>query len=89
MPTMSSSLPRTAAARRSSSLISPNGVVSVSPLTPAGRKFIGGEPMNPATKRLTGCSYSSRGEATCWIFPFRSTQTRSPSVIASVWSWVT
>ena len=42
--------------RRSSSWIGPNGVCSVEPCTVAGRKFIGGEPMKPATNRLTGCS---------------------------------
>ena len=35
---------------------SKNGSLSVSPSTLAGRKFIGGEPMKPATNRLTGCS---------------------------------
>ena len=45
--------------------------------------------MKPATNRFTGRSYSSSGDATCWIVPRRMTATRSPSVIASVWSWVT
>ena len=27
--------------------------------------------------------------STCWMIPPRITATRSPSVIASVWSWVT
>ncbi len=52
-------------------------------------KFIAGEPMNPATNRLFGWLYSSIGEPTCWRRPARMTATRSPSVMASVWSWVT
>ena len=52
-------------------------------------KFIAGEPMKPATNRFTGRSYSSCGDATCGIVPRRMTATRSPSVIASVWSCVT
>ena len=55
----------------------------------AGRKFIDGEPMKPATNRLVGRSYNSCGGPTCWIIPARITATRSPSVIASTWSWVT
>ena len=66
-----------------------NGSSTLSPFTVAGMKFIGGDPMKPATKRLTGCSYSSRGVASCCRMPRFSTATRSPSVIASVWSWVT
>ncbi len=54
-----------------------------------GRKFIAGEPMKPAANRLRGCSYSSCGVPTCWITPVRITATRSPRVIASIWSWVT
>src|SRR3954453_17167131 len=45
--------------------------------------------MNPATKMLRGSSYSARGASTCCRIPARITATRSPSVIASVWSWVT
>src|SRR5580704_7866628 len=45
--------------------------------------------MNEATKRLAGRSYSSRGGAACCSAPPRSTVTRSPIVIASVWSCVT
>ncbi len=63
--------------------------MSTPPDALAGRKFIAGEPMKPATNRLVGRSYSSSGEATCWISPARMTATRSPSVIASTWSWVT
>ena len=44
---------------------------------------------NPATKRFAGWSYSSAGGPTCCSSPARITATRSPSVIASVWSWVT
>ena len=68
---------------------STNGSFSRSPSTRAGRKFMGGDPMNPATNRLTGCSYSSRGLAHCCRTPFFRTATRSPRVMASVWSWVT
>ena len=50
---------------------------------------MGGDPMNPATNRFVGCSYSPRGEETCCSSPRRRTATRSPSVIASVWSCVT
>jgi hypothetical protein len=52
-------------------------------------KFMGGDPMKPATNRLTGRSYSSRGASTCCSTPLRSTANRSPSVIASTWSCVT
>ena len=56
MPTSTSSRPATFSARAASSSIGPNGVSSLFPATVAGRKFIGGDPMNPATNRLTGCS---------------------------------
>ena len=45
--------------------------------------------MNPATNRLAGLRYSSCGAATCWSTPPEITATLVPSVIASVWSWVT
>ena len=45
--------------------------------------------MNPATNRLTGESNSVCGVSTCCSCPSRSTQTRSPRVMASTWSWVT
>jgi hypothetical protein len=48
-----------------------------------------GEPMKPATNLLVGCLYSSSGSPTCWIQPSFITTTRSPSVMASTWSWVT
>ena len=66
-----------------------NGSSSVEPETVPGTKFIGGEPMNPATNMLSGCSYSSRGVPTCWNSPRFIKATRSPRVMASVWSWVT
>jgi hypothetical protein len=73
---------------------SPLGNATVAPRASActsfaGRKFIRGEPMKPATKRLSGCSYNSSGEPTCSILPALSTTMRSASVIASTWSWVT
>ncbi len=52
-------------------------------------KFIDGEPMKPATNRLTGLSKRFCGVSTCWRMPSRSTQTRSPRVMASTWSCVT
>ena len=48
-----------------------------------------GAPMNAATKRLAGRSYSSNGAAACSITPRFMTTTRSAIVIASTWSWVT
>ena len=45
--------------------------------------------MKPATNRFTGDSNSVCGVSTCWILPSRSKHTRVPSVIASIWSWVT
>ena len=45
--------------------------------------------MKPATNRFVGWLYSSVGRPTCWRTPARITATRSPRVIASVWSWVT
>jgi multiple sugar transport system ATP-binding protein len=59
----------------------PSSVVSI--------RFIAGLPMNPPTKRLTGLSYRSWGAATCCSSPLRMTATRSPMVIASIWSCVT
>jgi hypothetical protein len=55
----------------------------------ASAKFIAGEPMNPATNRLTGAENSTWGVSACCRRPSRSTATRWPSVIASTWSWVT
>ena len=68
---------------------SANGSFSLSPMIVAEKKFIAGEPMKPATKMLTGSLYRFRGVETCCSTPERMTATRSPSVIASVWSWVT
>ena len=45
--------------------------------TRTGRKFIAGEPMKPATKRVVGWWYSSCGEPTCSITPWFITTTRS------------
>ena len=47
------------------------------------RKFICGEPMNPATKRLAGRLYSSSGAPICSTRPARRTTIRSAIVIAS------
>src|ERR1700733_5225380 len=45
--------------------------------------------MKPATNRFTGDSNSFCGVSTCCKRPSLSTHTRSPSVMASTWSWVT
>jgi hypothetical protein len=45
--------------------------------------------MNAATNRLAGRSYNTCGASTCSSRPSRITATRSPIVIASVWSCVT
>ena len=72
-----------------------SGTVSVPCVAPSSRRpspssrFICGEPMNPATKRLTGSVNRSFGDAHCCSTPWSSTATRSPIVIASTWSWVT
>ena len=52
-------------------------------------KFMAGEPMKPATKTLTGPSYSSCGVPTCCSRPSFMTAIRSPMVMASTWSCVT
>ena len=71
--------------------------ISASPATTlAGKKFICGEPMKPATNRLLGRWYSSSGEPNwamlpwrCTSAPARSSTIWSASVIASTWSCVT
>ena len=57
--------------------------------SPAGRKFIAGAPMKPATKRLAGRLKRASGVSACSIRPARRTTMRSARVIASTWSWVT
>lgn len=52
-------------------------------------RFIGGDPMNVATNVSDGSSYTSCGVPTCRTRPCSSTAIRSPSPIASAWSWVT
>ena len=56
MPAISSPLPAVFSALSAGIRNVPTGSVTWSPSTVAGRKFIGGEPMKPATNRLTGCS---------------------------------
>ena len=56
MPAISSPLPAAFSARSGGSCTVPNGSFTEVPSTVAGRKFIGGEPMKPATKRLPGFS---------------------------------
>ena len=45
--------------------------------------------MKPATKRLTGCVVEVLRGVDLLEHALRMTAMRSPSVIASVWSWVT
>jgi hypothetical protein len=52
-------------------------------------RFIAGEPMNVATKVLTGSCRGPPGEPICCSTPFTITAMRSPIVIASTWSCVT
>ena len=59
------------------------------PSTSGFTRLMRGEPKKPATKRFAGASYSSRGGATCCTSPWFITTTRSESVMASAWSWVT
>ena len=44
-----------------------------------GKKFIAGDPMKPATKRLAGELYRLVGVPICWASPARNTTTRSPA----------
>ena len=62
---------------------------SCPPRTSASTRFIAGEPMKAATNTFAGRSKSCSGVSHCCTVPSRSTATRSPSVIASTWSWVT
>jgi hypothetical protein len=51
--------------------------------------FIGGVPMNWATNRLPGASYTAWGVPTCCRRPSDMMAMRSAMVMASTWSWVT
>ena len=51
--------------------------------TSRSTKFIDGEPIKPATKRLAGRRYTSIGAAACWILPPFMTTILLPIVIAS------
>src|SRR5664280_2294143 len=71
-----------------------DGVVDEPNFTPpstigTSKRFIAGEPMNPATNTLFGWSYMPRGVSHCCRTPSLRTATRSPIVMASIWSWVT
>src|SRR5579883_731347 len=89
LPTARATRPR-AASGTLNRMPSPSAqIASPSAISRTGAKFIAGEPMNPATKRLAGWLYSSIGSPTCCTQPSRMTTTRSPRVIASTWSWVT
>ena len=68
---------------------SSSAMAPFSAATLSTRRFIGGVPMKPATKRFSGRSYSRCGASTCWSSPWFITATRSPIVIASTWSCVT
>jgi hypothetical protein len=61
----------------------------LAPATRPDRKFMRGDPMNPATKRFAGWLYNRSGEPACSTLPARNTTMRSAIVIASVWSCVT
>ena len=54
-----------------------------------GIRFIGGEPMKPATKVVAGFAYTSSGAPICSARPAFITIIRCASVIASTWSCVT
>ena len=56
MPAISSPLPLARSALSAGISTDPNGSFTEVPSIVAGTKFIGGEPMNPATNRLAGCS---------------------------------
>jgi hypothetical protein len=49
----------------------------------ASMKFIAGEPMKPATKRLAGCPYTESGAPVCCRAPLCMMKIRSAMVIAS------
>ena len=51
--------------------------------------FIVGEPMKPATKRLAGSVVDGLGVGELLYHPVAITAILVPSVIASIWSWVT
>ena len=53
------------------------------------RMFIGGLPMNPATKAFAGASWTTAGSSSCWRAPSFKMAMRLPMVMASTWSWVT
>ena len=53
------------------------------------QKTIVGAPMKPATYVSAGRANTSIGVASCAGRPRCSTRSRSPSVMASTWSWVT
>ena len=55
----------------------------------ASIRFIDGEPLNAATKMLSGSLNSFIGLSTCCRIPPLITATRSAIVMASTWSWVT
>ena len=65
------------------------GPLSCPSVTSASTKFIAGLPMNPATNRFAGWSYSCWGVPTCISRPSLITAMRDPIVIASTWSCVT
>src|SRR6266550_2787566 len=85
-PTLTPSLPETPCG--ASTRQSP-GSTSAPPSRRASTMFIGGLPMNCATKRLAGRWYTVSGVPSCWSLPASSTAIRSPIVMASAWSCVT
>ncbi|CUJ41549.1 Protein of uncharacterised function (DUF1602) [Achromobacter sp. 2789STDY5608628] len=68
----------------------PSAVCTVpSPATLTSIRFIGGEPMKPATKVEAGFSNTSIGVPICSGTPWYMTIMRCASVMASTWSCVT
>ena len=80
---------RTEASTRSRCLPKPANQLPSACSRVASTMFMAGDPMNPATKMFRGWSYRVWGGSTCWSMPFFITATRSPMVMASIWSWVT
>ena len=61
-------------------------IAAAPPAHVAGRRFIGGLPMKPATNVVRGRRYTSSGGASWSSRPLFITATRSASAIASDWS---
>ena len=88
-PTTTSRRSRTRARRAAGKASRCSPKTTASPSTVATARFMAGDPIAAATNVLAGDPKSRLGVSTCWIVPSSITQTRSPRVIASIWSWVT